>query len=119
MPRNEIPLTFENLVKLGGGDLAAWWALQIQHAVDDCRDRPAHAQARKVSVVCYIKPLIEDGKPVRTAAVSFECDSKVPKVQSRTYEMKLTHNGLAFNPDIPDSVDQIPLPFGENDKDQD
>jgi hypothetical protein len=116
----ELELDFGNLEALDKGKINNLLKFHLQRATTDCIARPHEKSPRKVTLEILITPQPEaDEDILERAEVKIECKSKVPTYRSRAYEMRVGRNGLRFNKDFPDTLDQAPLPFAdERDDDQ-
>lgn len=110
----EVPLDFSNLKNLDDGRIDKLLKHHIGNIARDCINRPTDKSARKVTLEFIVKPQPNPEGDAETASVEVECKSKVPIYRSRRFEMRLSNNGLSFNADFPDDINQPSLfPEGE------
>jgi hypothetical protein len=103
----QVKLTLGNLKDLDLGRIEAQFQADLQHVVQDCKDRPLDGRARTVAVMFKIVPDVSasDGTNAECDAVKIgaEISSSVPRRRTKVYTMSCKHDGsLAFYPDLPD-----------------
>lgn len=96
------------LAKMDQGRIAAALEQALKRCEDDCKDRPAVKDARKVNLLISLEP-VEDGGELESVDITFKITDTVPKRCSKTYNMKAARGGLLFNELSPDDVNQKTL----------
>lgn len=104
---------------LDGGKVAAAFDKCMQHAVDDCYDRPADDRAWVVTVQFEVSPVMRPGGECDTVEVAFQVKSKLPTFRTQQYSMGLRRKGpnaqLVFSEHSLDNVDQAGM-FEDDDQ---
>lgn len=78
----------------------------------DCADRPGESGARTLTITITAKPVANQQGGLETVRTEIDIKSKLPVHRTRVYEMRADEkNGLLFNPNFSDSVNQMPLPM--------
>lgn len=111
----DVALGFESLDELDNGKIGAVLRQHLRRIAADCYDRPGDDKTRKVVVSFEVRPKLDEKGNAETVEVQIKCKSDVPQHQSKPYEMRITPNGLAYNPDSPGCYGQMALSFGEDD----
>lgn len=115
---NEVDLCFSSMEGLDEGRINKLLMHHLANVARDCINRPMDKSARKVTLEFQVKPEPDPSTgDANTATVEIECKSKVPVYRSRRFEMRLKNNGLSFNQDFPDDLNQPSLfPDGEQEQ---
>lgn len=100
------PFTLASLLKLDMGVVQAQFDAHLQRVLADVKDRAGDETARKISIVCSIKPTSDS-----TIGVTFTLKSDVPEHKTRDYEMTIRNVGglklgALFNLESPDDIKQ-------------
>lgn len=82
---------------------------ELKRCTDDCIDRPMVRAARTITLQFVITPC-EDGD---TVDVDFRIHGKLPKRQSRSFNMQPAQGGLLFNELSPEAVKQATLDMAQ------
>lgn len=69
----------------------------LKRCEDDCKDRAALKDSRKVTLVVEMKPLSDETGDLDSVNIEFKITDSVPKRTSKTYNMKSVRGGLLFN----------------------
>lgn len=99
----------DSLSRIDDGRLAAAFRHALKRCEDDCRDRPAVKDPRRITLHVTLEPVVEDGDDLSSVDVSFKIVDSVPKRQTRKYNMRAVPGGLLFNEASPDEVRQMTL----------
>ena len=114
MPQTQlVQLDFSNLSVLDEGRIDKLLKKHIQNIAQDCIDRPGDPTARTMQLNFTVKPICTPEGYCENTFVEIECKSKVPVYRSQTFKMRVSRQGLQFNQDFPDEIDQQPL-FGDD-----
>lgn len=86
----------------------------VRHILDDVSNRPGEPAKRTLTLELEMTPVIERDKDtgectVETIRVGVKGKTKTPVYQTKAYPMKITNNGLFFNREIPERLDQPSL----------
>lgn len=100
---------FESIDQIDNGSLVTALNNAIHQAYLDCESRPALAKAREVTLKMSLKP-VADGRDLGKVYVNFDVKKAFPS-QGLEVSMRPSGEGLEFQPEIPDNVDQRPLEF--------
>ena len=117
MPIQTVPLNFANLDQLDNGRIGQLLLLHLNRASQDCQNRPACTDKRTISIKFDLVPVSDPEGYCESIGLTIKAETKIPTYKSKVYEMKPTTNGLAFNSDFPDALDQNPL-FPGKDEDE-
>lgn len=110
MATKTVPLDFAGLSILDEGRIEKLLKKHLQLAALDCTNRPMDKTARQVILTFNIVPMVNPiSQECEKTSVEIECKSKVPTHRSEPFQMQVHPNGLRFNEDFPDSIDQQPL----------
>ena len=102
-----VPLTLESLNDLDDGRVAVAFMLELKRAVADCMDRPGDKNAREVSLVLKLAPVVADDGQCDSAHGEFQIKSKVPTRKSRVYDFGVNRKGhVYFSDTSPDNLPQ-------------
>lgn len=99
-------LTLDSLKDLDTGKVWQAFQMHLLRAAMDCLDRPADDKPRKVVLEFGLKPLMADDGDCSEVVGQFAIHSKVPTHRTKLYSFGLRRNGLVYNPDAPDNVNQ-------------
>ncbi len=105
----EVQLDFSNLSELDNGRVDRLLRFHLQRMSADLLSRPREKGKRKVTLEFSIVPVCNDEGECETAMVEIEAKGKVPLYRTKAYEMRVTNNGLLFNRDFPDAIEQPSL----------
>ncbi|MCA8968808.1 MAG: hypothetical protein KDC95_03465 [Planctomycetes bacterium] len=100
---------FEQLVKLDDGRICAAFNQLLKRCEEDCRDRPALAKERSITLKLGMKPVINENGDLDSVMVGFHVKESLPKRDSKVYNMAAGRNGLLFNDLSHDNVRQTTL----------
>lgn len=114
MPIDEKSLGLASLEELDGGKIGVLLKHHMKRVADDCFARAVDDKARKVTLEFLVSPVQikdEDTGQIHADTVSIQIKAKstVPTQQSKPYEMRITQNGLAYNPGSPERYPQQTL----------
>jgi predicted transcriptional regulator len=71
----------------------------LMQAVNDVLDRPTEAKARTVTIQIEVIPQVTQDMRLVGVTTQFQVMSKMPNRRSEPYVMRITRDGLFFNPD--------------------
>lgn len=84
----------------------------IRDVVRDCEDRPNLPDKRKIKLEFELVPVFNsESRECDEVILSLGGNTALPKYKSDESRMRTAEGKLEFNPGIPDSIDQHPLPF--------
>lgn len=110
MPRiQELPLNFANLATIDNGKVDKLLRFHLQRIAADLLARPGLDTQRKIVLEIGFVPVSDDEGECDGAKVEIEAKSKIPVYRTKTYQMRVVNNGMLFNQDFPDSIDQPSL----------
>lgn len=95
--------------KIDDGRIQEAFNQALKRCIDDCNDRPALEEGRKLALTVTVVPQVGDDGRCETCNVSFQVLDTQPKRRSRTYNMKTVGGGLFFNELAPSDVRQQTL----------
>lgn len=111
-----VTLGLETLNQIDGGKVQEALNHHLKRVAMDCKDRPADATARTVTMTIKLVPDMEPDGSCERCRMAVEFASKVPNHRTRAIEIGLKANGTpVFNPDSPTNVDQSTM-FGDDDE---
>ena len=120
MPRiQELPLNFQNLATIDNGKVDKLLRFHLQRIAADLQARPGNDSPRKISLELSFVPIKNDEAECEGAKVEIEAKSKIPVYRTKTYEMRVVNNGMLFNQDFPDAIDQPSLLPSEDEETED
>ncbi len=115
----EVPVDFKNLSHLDNGKMDALLRSQLALIARDCINRPTEKRKRTITLVFTAVPVADpDTGDCERVALNVQCKSRVPDFRSRVYEMRATPQGLTFDQDFPDRLNQPPLLPSEQEEKQ-
>lgn len=103
------PFDLAALTELDGCRIRTAFDLALARLTEDCKDRPAVKARRSVTLTVSLVPVPNDEGDLDTVDVDCQLQEKLPKRESRTYNMLPTRNGLLVNEVSPDEVRQRTL----------
>lgn len=110
-------LTLASIAKMDGGRLGIAFQDHIERARQDCMDRPGESKPRVVTMTVTIKPKLDVDGLCETVDTQVKFADTIPKRQSKIYNMSLTKQGIGFNDESLENVEQKSLEFdGENEQ---
>jgi CRISPR/Cas system endoribonuclease Cas6 (RAMP superfamily) len=71
----------------------------LMQAVNDVLDRPTEAKPRTVTIQIEVVPQVTQDMRLVGVTTQFQVITKTPNRRSEPYVMKITRDGLFFNPD--------------------
>lgn len=86
-----------SLVDLDGGRISAAFEHALARLEADCKDRPGVKDARKLELHVTVTPVIDQGGELESCNLQFRISDKVPKRQSKVYNMSAGRSGLYWN----------------------
>jgi hypothetical protein len=95
--------------KLDSGRIKEAWEQALKRCMDDCKDRPAVADPRKVQLLATVSPVVGDNGELESCDVHFQIADAVPKRKSKIYNMKSKGGALFFNELSPEDIHQRTL----------
>lgn len=99
-----IGVGLDTLKELDAGRVSVAFAHELKRAVLDCLDRPGDGKARTVTLICTLKPTIDDQGDCDSVKGSFAIRAKMPERSSKTYDFGVTNKGhLYFQADAADA----------------
>lgn len=98
-----------SVAKIDEGRIREAFEQALKRCMDDCKDRPAVGDARKVQLLATLTPLVGEDGAMESCDVSFQISDSVPKRKSKLYNMKSKGNSLYFNELSPDDIRQRTL----------
>lgn len=102
-----LQLTLGSLQELDDGRVVKAFEHELKRAVQDCQDRPGDKNAREVTMVLKLTPIVDEAGMCEETNGEFHIKSKVPQRKSKTYSFGVRRGGqLAFNANSPDNIDQ-------------
>lgn len=90
-------LSLGNLLKLDGGRVVEAFDQAVARCIADCKDRPAVAKARKVTLELQLLPAQDDDGDIRDVKSLFLIKDSAPIRQSRVYSLEIRGSKVAFN----------------------
>jgi len=87
----------EGLAKLDGGRIKVAFEQAMRRCSDDCEDRPATDDARKVVLTAELVPICDDTGAFVSVDVKFHIKDSQPVRRSATFNMKVSKGNLLFN----------------------
>ena len=87
----------QSLVNMDDGRIKEAFEQAMRRCEEDCRDRPAVKEARKVSLVAVVSPVQGEGGDIDSCDVQFQIVDALPKRKSKVYNMRAAKNGLFYN----------------------
>lgn len=81
----------------------------------DMQNRPNDVTPRKLTLDLSFTPVADtDTGDLDEVVVDFSAKHTVPTFKTKTFRLKPTREGLLFNAEIPDQLDQPALPMGDD-----
>lgn len=111
MPVKETELTLESLCDIDNGAYAELVNSHLRTIFRDMQNRPGHKGKRSVTMQITAVPVMDDKGNFIKAQFQLIAKPALPKWESPCFEGHVTRDGLMFNQDFPEQLDQIPLPF--------
>ena len=99
----------KTLTEIDGGRIREAFEQALRRCESDCRDRPNIAKARTLTLSVSLVPAVDERGELDTVAATFDIAEKLPKRQSRKYQMLARGGKLLFNELSPDDVKQKTL----------
>lgn len=100
--------TLATIADMDGGRIRQAFEAALKRLEDDCKDRPAVKAGRTLELVLQMVPVADDGE-LDSVDITFRIKDKVPKRESKTYNMQSVRGGLLFNDASPEDVRQKTL----------
>ena len=120
MPRiQELPLNFANLATMDNGKVDKLLKFHLQRIATDLLARAGDDSSRKVTIEFSFKPIMGSEGECEGVKAEIEAKSKIPVYRTKTYEMRVVNNGMLFNQDFPDAIDQPSLLPSEDEETED
>ena len=107
-------LKFATIEDIDYGSVAVAMDKALKSAFCDCQDRPYVKNKRTVTMTIAVLPAVTDGKFVY-ATVNIDVATATP-AKGVSIPMKVTEDGLGFQPDAPDNPDQRTLYEGRDEQ---
>lgn len=98
--------TLDALKNLDFGKVWQAFQMHLMRAAQDCADRPADDKPRKVVLEFGLAPILAQDGTCDEVAGQFNIHSKVPTHRTKLYSFGLRRNGIVWNPDSPENVNQ-------------
>lgn len=98
------------------GKILAAFDQALQRCFDDCADRPAAEDSRKLTLALTMKPRCDERGRFDTVDVEVQVVDKLPARRSKVYSMKAGPDGVYYNEfsaDNPHQATLVHLPGGE------
>lgn len=110
MEMERVELTLASLADLDDGKVVLMFGAELKRCLQDCLNRPTDGKARKVSLVCSVKPVADDDGDCRGVRMGFDVKSALPPRTTIEYPLDVTKAGQAvFNreaeSDVTDPID--------------
>lgn len=99
-------LDLGSVAKLDEGRIREAFEQALKRCMDDCKDRPAVPELRKVQLLATLSPVVGDDGSMESCNVHFQIHDSVPKRSSKTYNMKAKGGSLFFNELSADQIHQ-------------
>src|SRR6188768_2061960 len=87
----------KTLSEIDGGRIREAFEQALKRCEGDCRDRPSLKTARTLTLTVRLKPAVDERGELDTVGAEFDVHEKLPKRQSRTYQMLARGGNLLFN----------------------
>lgn len=94
------------VAKIDEGRIREAWEQALKRCMDDCKDRPAVKDDRKVQLMATLTPIVGDNGEMESCDVHFQVADSVPKRKSKLYNMKAKGGSLFFNELSADQIHQ-------------
>jgi predicted RND superfamily exporter protein len=98
-----------SLSTIDGGRINAAFEQLMKRCEDDCKDRPALEEARKLTLSISCTPVVDDAGNLESCNVQFQFAEKIPNRKSKIYNMRAERGGLVFNEMSPEDVRQMTI----------
>lgn len=85
------------VAKLDEGRIKEAFEQALKRCMDDCKDRPALPDPRKVQLMATLQPVVGDDGSMESCDVHFQIADSIPKRKSKIYNMKAKGGQLFFN----------------------
>ena len=96
---------FARIPEMDGGVIGEAWGQALRRCQDDCDDRPAVDEPRKIVLTMTMTPVPKEDGSLDSCAVEFTITDSLPKRRSKTYDMvarRGARGGLFYNELSPD-----------------
>ena len=93
-------LNLEGLSHIAGGTVDAAFSKHVKRAIMDCEDRPGDKNARTISLVVKVTPVILQDGAITDVQIERDVASAVPKHVSKTVECRVKAGGRALFNDL-------------------
>lgn len=109
-------LCLATLPELDGGIVNAAVNAALKRCEDDCRDRPGEERPRKVTLTIELTPVHNARGDLDSINVGCDVDDKIPKRQTKLFNMRATPDGTLWDELSPDDANQETIPLEDGDK---
>lgn len=103
-------LNLDGVAHIGGGTVDVAFSKHMKRAIVDCDDRPGDKNARTITLVVSVRPVMQQDGAVMDVNVECSVSSSIPKHVSKTVECRVKADGRALFNDMNESdVEQMTL----------
>lgn len=95
-----------SLATIDDGRIRAAFEQALLRCEHDCKDRPAVADPRKVTISASLVPVLGPDGEMDSCDIQFQIMDSVPKRKSKVYNMLAHRDGLLFNELSPEDIHQ-------------